>query len=302
MKKGNTLKAVLELLKTLFGYDDSELTVLLYDDRTSEETSTSFRIRPVHLKRMIYGAVVLLVGVVLGLVAFTPLQSIVVPGARPDVREEVIEISKQVQALEDTLEMREQQLQEMKKVMLQERDTTFRVSGEQPVAAMNDRTKRRPSASVQMDLFYTPIKPKDLINQEDLIQSKEVNRMPDFPVPFPVEGTLTRGVVRESGHFGVDIATTSGAPVVAIADGTVISSSWTPKYGYVIRIEHGNGYMSVYKHCLSLIYEEGDLVRKGELIGKVGDVGVLSSGPHLHFELWRKGIPLDPAQFLINNG
>lgn len=292
------MKPVIELLKNLFGYDDTELTVLLYDDRTSEETSRSFRIRPIYLKRLLYGSAVLLIGIVLGVVAFTPLQSLIVPGARPEVREEVKEVAQRIQALEDTIKTRERQLQEMKSVLLRENDTTFEISSRSQPST--DRV-RESSESVEMDLFYTPLTPEELVSQNVLIHSEMISRQPDFPASYPVEGSMTRGIKRESGHFGIDIATASEAPVHAIADGSIISSSWTPNYGYVLRIQHSDGYISVYKHCLSLLYEEGDVVKKGDVIGKVGDVGLLSSGPHLHFELWRKGIPLDPKQFLMDN-
>ena len=92
--------------------------------------------------------------------------------------------------------------------------------------------------------------------------------------------------------------TKKDAPVKSAADGTVIFSEWTTQTGYVIIIEHSNNLISVYKHNSQLSKEQGTLVKAGEVIATAGNTGELSTGPHLHFELWSDGYPIDPTNFI----
>ena len=114
----------------------------------------------------------------------------------------------------------------------------------------------------------------------------------------PITGNLTQGFNVKEKHFAVDIVAITGTPVKAIEDGTVIFSEWTAETGYVIILEHGTGFISVYKHNGALLKEQGDLVKSGEVIASVGSTGELSTGPHLHFELWYNGYPVNPKNYI----
>tara|TARA_R110002020_G_scaffold122487_7_gene278044 strand:- start:56376 stop:57245 length:870 start_codon:yes stop_codon:yes gene_type:complete len=117
----------------------------------------------------------------------------------------------------------------------------------------------------------------------------------------PVDGTITQQYDSERKHYAVDVVTIKDTPVKAVADGTVILSEWTADTGYVIIVEHQDGLLSVYKHNGSLNKEQGDFVRAGEVIASVGNTGELSTGPHLHFELWNNGTPVDPLDYIDFN-
>ena len=114
----------------------------------------------------------------------------------------------------------------------------------------------------------------------------------------PVTGTISEGYNVEERHFAVDIVVAKGTPVKAADDGTVVLAEWTTQTGYVVIIDHGNGLISAYKHNASLTKEQGDLVKAGEVIAISGDAGELTTGPHLHFELWTDGYPIDPTTFI----
>lgn len=137
------------------------------------------------------------------------------------------------------------------------------------------------------------------MNPSGIVFSNMLNSADDFPAPYPVNGTHTRGYEPDKFHFGVDIATAANELITSIADGTVVGASWTINDGYVISIQHAGGILSVYKHCSSVTKKSGDIVLKGDIVGTTGDVGLISSGPHLHFEIWKDGIPQDPALYLI---
>ena len=116
----------------------------------------------------------------------------------------------------------------------------------------------------------------------------------------PVKGIVSGRYDVSTKHFGTDIVTRPKALVSAALDGTVIFTGWTMETGFVIEVQHPDNIVSVYKHNASLLKETGDLVRAGEAISIVGDSGELyTSGPHLHFEIWYKGSPLDPEKHIL---
>jgi murein DD-endopeptidase MepM/ murein hydrolase activator NlpD len=116
----------------------------------------------------------------------------------------------------------------------------------------------------------------------------------------PVKGIVSGKYDVRTKHFGTDIVTKPKAVVSAVLDGTVIFTGWTMETGFVIEVQHPNNIVSVYKHNASLLKETGDLVRAGDIISVVGDSGELyTSGPHLHFEIWYKGSPLDPEKHIL---
>lgn len=114
----------------------------------------------------------------------------------------------------------------------------------------------------------------------------------------PIKGVLTAVFAPQEDHFGVDIVAKENEPVKAIADGTVILASWTLDTGYILSIQHSNELISIYKHNSVILKKVGEIVRAGEIISIIGNTGELTTGQHLHFELWYKGSPLNPQEFI----
>lgn len=115
----------------------------------------------------------------------------------------------------------------------------------------------------------------------------------------PVAGYVTDKYDAGKEHYGVDIAAKEDEPVKAVLDGKVISASYTLETGYVIAIQHSNNLISMYKHNAKLLKKAGDFVKAGEAVGFVGNTGETSSGPHLHFEIWQAGHPLNPQDYIV---
>ena len=113
----------------------------------------------------------------------------------------------------------------------------------------------------------------------------------------PAIGPISQGFNTEESHFAVDIVLEANTPIKSIADGRVVFAEWTAQTGYVIIIEHSQGILSVYKHNAALSKEQGDVVQGGEVIALAGNTGELTTGFHLHFELWVEGYPMDPKNF-----
>ena len=116
---------------------------------------------------------------------------------------------------------------------------------------------------------------------------------------LPTRGMVSAPFDAEGKHFGTDIAANPGESVLATLDGTVLMSTYTAETGYVIVVQHRQDFVSVYKHCGSLLKAEGDAVKGGEAIALVGNTGTLTTGPHLHFELWHRGRPVNAEQFIV---
>ena len=125
----------------------------------------------------------------------------------------------------------------------------------------------------------------------------------DEPIFFisPVNGYLSRGFDPEKGHYGIDIVVKDGTPVYASAGGFVVFSGYTNNYGHIIILSHSDDYLSIYKHCSVILKKEREFVKQGELIALSGNSGLATTGPHLHFEIWHNGKPIDPEKILIKN-
>lgn len=123
-----------------------------------------------------------------------------------------------------------------------------------------------------------------------------------IPSIMPVKGYITRGFevkdLSVDPHYGLDIAAEKGTPIMATAEGTIIFSEWTYNAGYVLIIKHSYGYTSVYKHNQRNLVIMLEKVEKGQVIAMVGDTGVVSSGAHLHFEIWSEGYPQNPLEYV----
>ncbi len=115
----------------------------------------------------------------------------------------------------------------------------------------------------------------------------------------PTRGMISGHFDESKKHFGTDIAADPKESVLAMLDGTVVFSNYTAETGYVIGIQHNQDFVSFYKHCGSLLKNVGDKVQGGEAIALVGNTGTLTTGPHLHFELWHKGRAVNPEKYIV---
>lgn len=148
-------------------------------------------------------------------------------------------------------------------------------------------------ATKEDSIFREKIESRDRFPLSDELQNR-------VKIVFfaPISGTTSQSFNSENKHFAIDVVAKTGTPVKAAADGTVIFSEWTTETGYVIILKHANNFISVYKHNGILLKQQGDLVQSGEAIASVGSSGELTTGPHLHFELWSDGYAVNPANYI----
>jgi murein DD-endopeptidase MepM/ murein hydrolase activator NlpD len=115
----------------------------------------------------------------------------------------------------------------------------------------------------------------------------------------PVRGLVTQSFNARENHFGTDIGAAHNEVVKATLDGTVTLADWTVETGYTISIQHENNLISFYKHNAELLKKVGNVVKAGDAIAIIGNSGELTTGPHLHFELWHNGTPIDPQTYIV---
>ena len=138
-----------------------------------------------------------------------------------------------------------------------------------------------------------------LVDEEDKYNTLEMEGERFTTVLFPpAKGELSSGFDYENKHYGVDIAMPENSPVHSISEGIVVFAEWTSETGFVIITEHLNGLTSIYKHNSSIVKSQGDRIQTGEIIAFTGNTGSLTTGPHLHFELWYQGEPVDPENYI----
>tara|TARA_B110000027_G_C16046942_1_gene268151 strand:+ start:109 stop:981 length:873 start_codon:yes stop_codon:yes gene_type:complete len=167
------------------------------------------------------------------------------------------------------------------------------------ISKINDNSTR---TNESINLPETEV--ADSILRAEVLQEDKYNVVenPNGNVKFllypPAKGPISQGYNPELKHFAIDVVLEKNTPIKSVAEGTVIFSEWSAETGYVIIVEHAHDLLTVYKHNSSLNKEQGDIVSAGEVIASAGNTGELSTGWHLHFELWANGYPMDPTNFI----
>jgi murein DD-endopeptidase MepM/ murein hydrolase activator NlpD len=145
------------------------------------------------------------------------------------------------------------------------------------------------------------VRTEDKSSVVDKSESFTISYIENIPSQAPVDGFLTQRMLDEShfwqkNHYGIDIAVIEGEPILAAASGRIIFSGWTYDLGNLIIIYHGDDYFTHYGHNQLNLFKNHGIVKRGDVIALAGSTGI-SSGPHLHFEIWKSGNVIDPLVF-----
>ena len=226
------------------------------------------------------------------IIAFTPLREYIPGYSSVSLKIKATKLAYKTDSLQQVIDINEQYYSSIKKVLTGDVSTVDFNKDSIIEAAEIDRSGLDLNPSKEDSLLREKVLLEDKYNP--LVNNSEIN----FVLFPPVKGTISEGFNAKDKHYAIDVVTAKDAPVKSAADGTVIFSEWTAQTGYVIIIEHTNNLISVYKHNSLLTKEQGELVKAGEVIATAGNTGELSTGPHLHFELWSDGYPIDPTNFI----
>ena len=260
---------------------------------TSYEEVFNFRLSQLHVLTALSVLAVILVVLTILLIAFTDLREFIPGYPDGNMRQMIAQNALRVDSLENELLKRDRFFKSIRLVLNGGDTTSLERSREDTARYRNDTIRFQ--ISEQENEFRAAIEERERFNLSLGMKEQNHDYYHFFP---PVEGIVTQSLDEKKRHYGTDIVAKANAKVAAVLDGVVIFTDWTVKTGYVIQVQHTNDLISVYKHNSILLKKQGDYVRAGEVLGVVGNTGEESSGPHLHFELWRAGNPLNPENFI----
>jgi len=268
--------------------------VILNEDTFEERLS--FKLNRLNVFVLVTLSSILLVVFTILLIAFTSLREYIPGYSSTALKKKAIELNFKTDSLQKVITLNEQYYASIKKVL----------EGDVKTVVFNRDSIINAASIETADINLKPSPEDSLLRErvekEDKYNLFENNKEGEGLVLFsPVSGTISQEYDAQIKHYAVDIVALKDTPVKAVAAGTVIFSEWTTETGYVIIMEHKNGILSVYKHNGSLNKNQGDFVRAGEVIASVGNTGELTTGPHLHFELWNNGNPVNPADYIDFN-
>jgi murein DD-endopeptidase MepM/ murein hydrolase activator NlpD len=273
--------------------------VVLMTDDTFQEIA-SYQLTQLNIYIAVSTVLVAVVALVVGLIVYTPLKQYIPGYGDYDLRKQVLELSMRSDSLEEALDDHRVYIESLQKMF------TGGLSNSKPYLSAEQEAESGAQEKV------TPIKEDSILREklsEDVtpVAQKQrsgtgkedlQSRMVAFFAPPIHGGFITDKYDPLNRHYGVDVAAPKDTPIKAIGDGVVLCATWTVETGNIIGIQHKNNFVSFYKHNSQLLKKVGSFVKTGEAIAIIGNTGELSDGPHLHFELWSGGQPINPVEYM----
>ena len=236
---------------------------------------------------------VILISFTISIVFFTQLRELVPGYSSSDLLNRAIYLTQKTDSLERQIELNNKFYKSIEDVLSGKTDEFIERDNIPIDSSLNDKNLFSISPNSEDSILRNYVDSQDKFNltkNELVIENKMFFS--------PIKGDITQAFNFQENHFAIDIAADIGTPVKSILDGKILFSEWSVDTGHVIIVDHGDNIVSVYKHNSKSLKEQNDFVQAGEVIAYSGNQGSLSSGPHLHFELWKNGTPIDPEPLL----
>jgi len=273
--------------------------LVISNEDTFEEKIT-FRLSRLNVFVAMGTVAIILVIATTFLIAFTPLREYIPGYTDVTLRKRVISLERLADSLLDDLNQKSMFIENIRNVI--DGKTIMYDSLADTVSEMKETYSNveytRSSEDSALRKEYESQRSYDLYYDENQESASSVSSRSSYIFFNPLKGIITNDFDLSKQHYGIDIVSKMNEVVKAALDGTVIFSGWTVETGYVITIQHQGTFVSSYKHNSVLLKKEGNFVKAGEPIAVVGESGELTSGPHLHFELWYNGTPVNPKDYI----
>lgn len=234
------------------------------------------------------------------LVAFTPIREVIPGYTSTELRERQTELVGRLDALQNKIAQQDSFIKSIQRMTNIEANDSAMMQQIRQILASGDGNVPAPPPAAQTPA-PTPqaeTQPTPQPAAAPAVMVDERHTSDHILFIRPIDGRVTRGYDATIAHYAIDVAAAEGAPVRSVAPGTVIFADYTLNTGFVIAVRHTGGYISFYKHNRSLLRSVGARVGAGEALAIVGNSGEQTTGPHLHFELWHDGMPVDPLRYL----
>ena len=238
-------------------------------------------------------AILLAVSVIFVLIlGYTPLRNLIPGKSKTHVQNELITMIQKADSLEKSLGNYSLYTKNLKKVL----SDSVSIDSVQDLFEEDFIVKGFDfKPSVEDSILRAEVEAEESISLNSNLKEKKLS---SFFIK-PVDGLITEEFDKKIGHFGIDVVSKKGAFISSVDDGMVLFSSWTHEFGHVLIIKHQNGFISFYKHNSEVFKSKGDYVKSGETIAIIGNSGKYSTGPHLHFELWKGSSPVNPMNYIL---
>ena len=277
--------------------------LVVMNDETFEEVG-SYRLTWMNVYISLSVILVLLVTLVTLLFVLTPIKQYLPGYESVSQNQDIYKIERKLYELEAEVNAREIYLESIRNALTNNVEyKTEKVEGEVAQVVKDTALNVQPSSAdyqlrkaVETGQFAGKI--DDEVKSNFTLSLRTIEQM--FFIP-PIQGTTSAGFRPDKKHYGIDIIAPRNTPIKAVADGVVITSDWTYDTGNVIAVQHENNIISFYKHNSVLLKKVGSFVKAGEAVAIIGNTGELTDGPHLHFELWYNGNPVDPSEYIKFN-
>ncbi len=267
--------------------------VILNDDTFEEKVS--LRLSRLNVFVVVGISSLVLILLVIMLIAFTPLREFIPGYANVTVRKQGVQNYLKTDSLEIALAHNNLYVENLKHIIQGE---PIVYSEETYIDSTVNYRNIKDNPIQQDSALRKMIETEEKYN---LFNSAGSNpgKISSFIFFTPLKGSVTNRFNTKKEHFGIDLVAPKNEAIKATLDGTVIFAEWTAETGYVIQLQHADNIVSIYKHNSVLHKKVGDNVKAGEVIAIIGNSGELSTGPHLHFELWYNGIPINPEDYMM---
>lgn len=265
---------------------------VILNEETFEERF-SYKLNRLNVFLTISISVVLLIAATFLVISRTSLKEYIPGYDSSELRRQAIRNNDRIDSLLQTLQRNQRYINAVNKVLsgdlnLQELESQRQLDSLQIDTAMVDFPTSSADSLLRLDV--------DKDDKYNVLESAEQT------IPFvlfpPVTGTISQGYDPSVEHYAVDVVVPRNTPIKAAAEGNVVFAGWTTETGYVVIIDHPYNIITVYKHNASLNVRQGDAIAPGQVIALVGNTGTMTTGPHLHFELWSNGYALNPTEFI----
>lgn len=264
------------------------------NDETFEE-KVSLTLSPLNVFVFTGTIIISLITFTIYIIAFTPLREYIPGYADITMQRKLITLTNKTDSLSKSMVVRDIYLKNLQNIIIGK--------------AGIDSGSSTPPALIRYDTIqFQPASPADSsirqqIESQDRFTLSATGAVPTsslsgFYFFTPVKGTVTSTFNTRTKHYGIDVVASPNEVIKSTLDGTVVMADWTSETGYVIAVQHSNNLFSIYKHNSALLKNSGDYVKAGEVLAIIGNSGELTTGPHLHFELWYNGSPVNPVDYM----
>lgn len=264
------------------------------NDATFEE-KVSITLSPLNVFVFAGTIIISLITFTIYIIAFTPLREYIPGYADITMQRKLLNLTAKTDSLIQKLDTRDRYLLNLRNVINGDAGVDSLITGV-PALARYDTIEIPPASAADSSI-------RQEIESQDRFTlsaggSQQASSISSFYFFTPVKGTVTNTFNNKTKHFGIDIVASPNEVIKCTLDGTVVMADWTSETGYVIAVQHSNNLFSIYKHNSALLKNPGDYIKAGEVIAIIGNTGELTTGPHLHFELWYNGSPVNPVDYM----